>query len=50
MGARWTSEVAGASRHDAGKATVEKVHVITIARGDDFTESVFVMRFEEKLS
>lgn len=39
-----------ADRIEAGKVNVEKVHVTTIARGDEFTESVLVMRFEEKLS
>lgn len=39
-----------ADRIDAGNAIVEKVHVTTIARGDEFTESVLVLRFEEKMS
>lgn len=39
-----------ADRIDAGRVIVEKVNVTTIARSDEFTESVLVMRFEEKLS
>ncbi len=39
-----------ADRIDAGQVIVEKVHVTTIARGDEFTETVLVLRFEEKSS
>lgn len=39
-----------ADRIDAGRVTVEKVNVTTIARGDEFTESVIVMRFDERQS
>lgn len=37
-----------ADRIDAGTVIVEKVHVTSIARGDEFTETVLVLRFEEK--
>lgn len=37
-----------ADRIDAGRVTVQKVNVTTIARGDEFTTTVMVMRFEER--
>lgn len=39
-----------AARIDAGGVIVEKVHVSTIARSEEFTETVLVLRFEEKQS
>lgn len=38
-----------ADRIDVGQINVEKVNVTTIARGDKFTETALVMRFEEKI-
>lgn len=37
-----------ADRIDARDVIVEKVHVSTIARSDEFTETVLVLRFEER--
>lgn len=37
-----------ADRIDASAVIVEKVHVTSIARGDEFTETVLVLRFEER--
>lgn len=37
-----------AARIDARDVIVEKVHVSSIARGDEFTETVLVLRFEER--
>lgn len=39
-----------ADRIDSGVIQVHKVHVTSIARGDEFTESVIVMRFDERQS
>lgn len=36
-----------ADRIDAGRVIVEKVNVTTVARAEEFTETVLVMRFEE---
>lgn len=36
-----------ADRIEAREVNVNKVHVASIARGDEFTETVLVMRFEE---
>lgn len=37
-----------ADRIEAQEVFVQKVHVSSIARGDEFTETVLVLRFEEK--
>lgn len=39
-----------ADRIASGVINVQKVHVTSIARGDEFTESVLVLRFDERQS
>lgn len=37
-----------ADRIEAREVNVQKVHVSSIARGDEFAETVLVLRFEER--